>query len=227
MIYIFHHLGLGDHIICNGMVRYFYKKNGSVRLFCYKHNKKNVDYMYRDLEHFETIPVDNVKDADDIFNQLNNSILKIKIGFDKLHQVMDPLTFDESFYKIAEVDFSIRFDEFFLKRDLELEKKILKKVNPEDEKYVFVHDDSSRGFEIDKNRIQSPHKKIYNDNSIPFFNCLGLIENAEEVHVMQSSFKDLINSFKFNKPKFYLHEYVRNYSHLLDSKGHNKFINLK
>lgn len=140
---------------------------------------------------------------------------------------MNPLTFDEAFYKIAELDFSVRFDDFFLERELDKEQEILKILNPNGEKYIFIHDDSSRGFKIDEKRIQSPYKKIYNDTSIPLFNCLGLIENAEEVHVMQSSFKDLINSFKFNKPKFYLHEYVRNYSHLLDSKGHNKFINLK
>ena len=101
------------------------------------------------------------------------------------------------------------------------------RINPTGEKYIFIHDDKSRGFAIDESRITSGYKKIYNDNSIPLFHCIGLIENAEEVHVMQSSIKDLINSFKLGKPRFFLHEYVRNYNHLLDSKGNNKFINLK
>jgi hypothetical protein len=52
---------------------------------------------------------------------------------------------------------------------------------------------------------------------------LTIIERAEEVHVMQSSLKDLINSFKFDKPKFFLHNYVRGYGDDANSIGLNKF----
>lgn len=227
MIYIYHHLGLGDHIICNGMVRHFHKQYGYVKLFCYEHNIKNVHYMYRDLINFELIPVKSDYEADSILNSLSPEINKIKVGFNRLPEFMDPLTFDAAFYKIADLDFNVRLDEFYLERELDKEKEILDRLNPTNEKYIFIHDDASRGFKIDESRITSDYKKIYNDNSIPLFHCISLIENAEEVHVMQSSIKDLINSFKFDKPKFFLHEYVRNYSHLLDSKGYNKFINLK
>lgn len=227
MIYIYHHLGLGDHIICNGMVRYFHKQYGYVKLFCYEHNIKNVQYMYRDLNNFELISVKSDSDADSILNSLSLEINKIKVGFNRLSEFMDPLTFDEAFYKIAELDFSVRLNEFYLEREFDKENEILHRLNPSNEKYIFIHDDAYRGFKINESRITSDYKKIYNDNSIPLFHCISLIENAEEVHVMQSSIKDLINSFKFDKPKFFLHEYVRNYSHLLDSKGYNKFINLK
>ena len=46
MIYIYHHLGLGDHIICNGLVRFLQKKHNQVSLFCYQHNIENVSFMY-------------------------------------------------------------------------------------------------------------------------------------------------------------------------------------
>lgn len=227
MIYIYHHLGLGDHIICNGMVRHFHKLYGQSRLFCYEHNLKNIQYMYRDLNGFELISVKSDYEADVILNNLPIETHRIKVGFNKLPEFMDPLTFDEAFYKIADLDFSVRLNEFYLERELDKEKEIVDRLNPTGEKYIFIHDDATRGFKIDENRITSGYKRIYNDNSIPLFHCISLIENAEEVHVMQSSIKDLINSFEFNKPKFYLHEYVRNYSHLLDSKGYNEFINLK
>ena len=227
MSYIYHHLGLGDHIICNGMVRHFHKEKGSLKLFCYEHNYKNVAYMYRDLDNFELISIKDLSEADLIIENLDSSIEVIKIGFDKLQEFTDR-TFDKAFYAIAGLDFSVKVDNFYLKRDLELEKEILYKMNPRGEKYIFIHDDIHRGFKIDESRISSPYKRIYNDNSIPLFNCISLIENAEEVHVMQSSIKDLINCFKFEKPKFFLHEYVRNYDYeLLDTKGYNKFTNLK
>ena len=38
---IYHHLGIGDHIICNGLVRNFYKKHECIDLFCYNYNEKN------------------------------------------------------------------------------------------------------------------------------------------------------------------------------------------
>jgi hypothetical protein len=227
MIYIYHHLGLGDHIICNAIVRHYHNENGASKLFCYEHNINNVSYMFRDLKNFELIPVKSDFEADKILNSLDINTKKIKIGFNRLSEFMDPLTFDEAFYAIAGLDFSIRTTGFYLERDKEAENEILQRLNPTGEKYIFIHDDPSRGFKIDENRINTKLKKIYNDNSIPLFNCISLIENAEEVHVMQSSIKDLINSFKFDKPLFFLHEYVRNYSHLLDSKGYNKFINLK
>tara|TARA_R110001599_G_scaffold166503_1_gene355993 strand:+ start:6100 stop:6783 length:684 start_codon:yes stop_codon:yes gene_type:complete len=227
MIYMYHHLGLGDHIICNGMVRYFYKEHGSVKLFCYKRNLSNVSYMYRDLPNLELISVVSDSQADNILSKLDPSIKRVKVGFNRLPEFMDPLTFDEAFYKIANFDFKVRFEYFYLERELDKEKDVMDRINPTGEKYIFIHDDKSRGFAIDESRITSGYKKIYNDNSIPLFHCIGLIENAEEVHVMQSSIKDLINSFKLGKPRFFLHEYVRNYNHLLDSKGNNKFINLK
>jgi hypothetical protein len=223
MNYIYHHLGLGDHIICNGMVRYFHKENGALKLFCYEHNYKNVAYMYRDLENFELISVKDENEADSIIKNLDSSIKVIKIGFNKLSEFTDRV-FDEAFYAIAGLDFSVKMNNFYFERELEVEKEILFKMNPTGEKYVFIHDDIHRGFKIDESRILSPYKKIYNDNSIPLFHCISLIENAEEVHVMQSSIKDLINSFKFPKPKFFLHEYVRGLpSSLFDTKGYNKF----
>lgn len=227
MTYIFHHLGLGDHIICNGMVRHFHKKNGFIKLFCYEHNLKNVSYMYRDLENFELISIRNDEEADSIINTLCPSSKIIKIGFEKLSEFTDRI-FDEAFYAIAGLDYSVKTDSFYLERELEVEKEILSKMNPTGEKYVFIHDDIHRGYKIDESKISSPYKKIYNDNSIPLFHCISLIENAEEVHVMQSSIKDLINCFKFEKPKFFLHEYVRDLPYeLMDTKGYNKFTNLK
>ena len=48
MIYIFSHLGLGDHIICNGIVRYYSEIYEKVFVFVRQHNFSNVSYMYRD-----------------------------------------------------------------------------------------------------------------------------------------------------------------------------------
>ena len=117
MKYIYHHLGLGDHIINNGMVRHFYKQHSAITLFAYNHNVKNVQYMYRDLENFQVLGVESDAQADYYIS--NNNLDCLKIGFSDLSDVMPELPFDKAFYKLAGLDFSVRFDEFYFERDLE------------------------------------------------------------------------------------------------------------
>src|SRR3989344_2353342 len=44
----FHH-GMGDELICHGLVREYCKKYETVGIFCIKRNYPNVSFMYRDL----------------------------------------------------------------------------------------------------------------------------------------------------------------------------------
>jgi hypothetical protein len=224
MKYIYHHLGLGDHIVNNGMVRYFYKEYGVITLFAYKHNVKNVQYMYRDLEKFRVIGIESDAQADQYI--INNDLDCIKIGFGDLSNYMPEIAFDKAFYMIAELDFSVRFDEFYFERDLKKEKKVLDTLNPTGEKYIFVHDDADRGFSIDMNKIKTEHKIIVNDKTFNVFDYISLIENAEEVHFMQSSFKELICSYDLEKPTLYQHNYVRQYDESMNSSGLNPFIEI-
>ena len=241
MIYIHHHLGLGDHIICNGMVRHLVKRYGDGTLFCYERNKKNIEYMYRDLTNLKFIFVDSDNEVTNFIknNNLENSTIRVGFetliryigdGFNESFNYPNPrLTFDEAFYDMVNIDFTVRFDDFYIERDLELENKVLEKLNPSNEKFIFIHDDPKRGYNIDLNKIQSPYKKIYNDMDFKIFDYLSLFEKAEEVHVMQSSFKDLINSYKFDATKFFLHCYARGtkWSDDFHSKGLNKFIKIE
>jgi hypothetical protein len=66
-----------------------------------------------------------------------------------------------------------------------------------------------------------------NDKQFNVFDYLTLIENAEEVHFMQSSFKELICSYKLDKPVLYQHNYVRNYGPEMNSSGLNSFIEVE
>lgn len=225
MKYIYHHLGLGDHIINNGMVRHFYKEYGAITLFSYKHNVKNVQYMYRDLQNFQVIGIESDYQADTYISK--NDLDCLKIGFSDLSDVMPELPFDKAFYKLAGLDFSVRFDEFYFERDLEKEKEVLNTLNPTGEKFVFVHDDSDRGFSIDMNKVKTDYKIVMNDKRFNVFDYITLIENAEEIHFMQSSFKELMCSYKLEKPTLYQHNYVRNYGPEMNSTGLNPFVEVE
>ena len=109
---------------------------------------------------------------------------------------------------------------------MEKEKEVLNILNPTGEKYIFIHDDSSRGFSIDMSRIKTEYKVIMNDKRFNVFDYITLIENAEEIHFMQSSFKELMCSYELKKPTLYQHNYVRQYDESMNSSGLNPFIEI-
>lgn len=225
MKYIYHHWGLGDHIICNGMVRHYYETDNDIRLFCNKRNVSNIEYMYRDLNKIELHPFDY--DDECVKYIKDNHIEKdlIEIGHKKCNRSLN-ISFDMDFYRIAGLDFSIRFKKFYIERDHKKEDEVFNKLNSNNEKFIFVHDDPSKGYSINISKINTKYKVIRNDMQFLVFNYIKLIERAEEVHFMQSSFKELICSYMLEQPKLYQHNYVRNYNAYMNSIGLNKITEI-
>lgn len=225
MKYIYHHLGLGDHFICNGMVRHYYDIHKNIKLFCKHHLKSHIDFMYRDLYNFEVISfLDDSEVEEHIYkNNLHESL--IKIGFDKLITSLQHVeTFDKGFYFGERLPFEIRFKKFYIRRDEEKEEYVFEKFAKNYKEYIFVHDDPERGMRINLDRIKrSDLPIIRNDKTFLITDYLKLLENATEIHLMQSCFKDMINSYVMPKPKIFLHNYIRNYDNYANSVGLNKF----
>lgn len=217
-------MGLGDHFICNGLVRYLYSNHNGIKLFAKTHLKQNVAFMYRDLENLEIIAL---KDDEEVERYVRlNSLHKqlIRIGFDKIRGLQEKdITFDQAFYLSEGIPFSYRFDMFYIKRDLNKEKNLYSNLTQDFDKYIFIHEDPSRGMFLDRAKIRSDLPIITNNTNNLITDYLTILENATEIHVMQSCFKDMINSYQMLKPKIFLHNYVRNYDEYANSKGINKF----
>ena len=70
-ILIYHHLGLGDHLICNGLVRNICENNkNNFLLPAKKHNFQTVKFMFRDLNNLTVVSVD----GDECVNSLSSEI---------------------------------------------------------------------------------------------------------------------------------------------------------
>jgi hypothetical protein len=221
MKYVYHHLGLGDHIICNGMVRHFCELYDEITLFCYSHYANNVKCMFRDLKNLIILDFKNEEEINLYIavNNIKNDL--IKIGFENLQHHLTYTTFDKAFYILANLDFDIRFSKFYYQRNIEKENLVCKTLNPDNKKYIFLMDDPQRGFNIDMNKVSKKYKIIRNNYNFMMFDYIKLLENAEEIHTMQTGFLDLINSYKMNKPKIYRHTYVRQYPPSIHSVGLN------
>ena len=216
MKYIYHHLGLGDHIICNGIVRHFKNVYEEVTVFSKKNNFSNVEYMYRDDENIHVLAIGEDSDVNHFINEnkINDDVIKVGFGSLSWGSIK---TFDEEFYSSINLPFDFRFSKFKFVRDIEKENHVYEKINPQGEEYIFLHGN------IDRKKIRTDLKIIENPSEFGIFDILKLVDNATEVHIMESSIKCLVNSFVFDKPLFFYHQYVRKYGEYLNSKGKNKF----
>lgn len=213
-IYIYHHLGMGDHILCNAIIRTYAKKYDKVFLFVKPKNISNVRYMYRDLSNIKYITLDDLDIRNFMkFSPQNNYLI---VGHWKLHEelkINKYSTFDEIFYKMAEVPFEDKWKRFYLQRDIEKEKDVYynKLGLKDDEEFIFMHDDPQTGrmineiYSLKKNKIIKPVDYL----NISIFDFLYTIEKAKEVHCMDSSFSCLIDTIQLKNDNIFMHSYVR------------------
>ena len=204
-LYIYHHLGLGDHFDCNGMVRYMLETSGfdSVGVFCKSNYFAMVDYMYRDTDKIKVIEVDKDNEVQDVYKFiLDNGVERnlLKVGYEYYHCLPEKEKASkncwEIFYEQVEVPYEVRHTYFHVERDQTEEQRVMQKLNPEGRDFVFTHDDPSRGFILDKSHIlDSNLHVIENDVSENIFHLLSVVEQAKEIHCMESSFKTLIDIY--------------------------------
>lgn len=207
-LFIYHHLGLGDHIICNGLVREIYVKNisnySNIFLFSKMVNFNSVNFMYRDLKNLHIIPIPNDNYARKYLDEVKVGFDIIKIGFEK--RQLNEKYFDRDFYRIGNVPFTYRWEKFFVKRDYESEKKLYDELKLKESDYIFIHDDTSRNFIIDRNYITDNTKKIITPfKTKNIFDWCMVLENAKELHCIDSSFRLLADSLILKTDKLFFH----------------------
>ena len=216
-LYIYHHLGLGDHIVCNAIVRNYAKKYKTVNLFVKSHYLENVKYMYRDLTNLNYIVVGDDNDVEKYLMDKKN-VLKISVTDDEL-----TCNFDEYFYKKIGMNFEKRWTDFYIERDHLKERKLFDELQLTENNYIFIHDDVSRNCIIDRSLIRTELKIVTPDMKYSFFDYQYILENAREIHVMESSFKCLIENIDTKGNLFY-HKYVRYYPKYVESSSKKKWV---
>jgi len=211
-IYIYHHLGLGDHIMLNGFVRHFCELYDKVWLFAKPTNYKNVKQMYNDLSNLSVIALDDggVRDHMRIFSK--NNYLVVGHTSDFFKRIDDPTNgkyFDQLFYEDHNIPFEYKWNKFYLERNIEKEKEVYYNILGlnDDSKYIFVHESIDR---LINKQIPPNIKIIRPDNKeIKLFDYLYTIEKSQQIHVMNSSFMNLIDCIQLRDYELYYHEYSR------------------
>lgn len=206
MKYICQHLGLGDHLICNGLIRTLYKKEEDYTIFVKEKYLESISFMFRDLSNFHFI----TGEADDNIYFLQKNQIKsddiIYAGFTWVDK--QKYSFEENFYLQNKVEFENKWSKFLVKRDNERESDLFEKLKI-DEPYIFIHEDKERGFEINQNLLPDI-RVIKADNSLTnnIFDYLKIMENAHQIHCIESSFLLLADIMNINS-NIIFHSYSR------------------
>lgn len=210
------HLGLGDHILCNGIYRHFSKISQKVVIPVKKHNLHSLQMMLFDRKNVEFFVINDTnnlrKIADSINHIFGNTHKIVKIGYFGDEFLTDNnVNYDENFYLQAGVPFTNRWDDFEFSINQKNANEIVKS-NLQPEKFAFVHDDEPRNFKIAQTYLSSskvcirPRHDLHATYSI--FDYFPVIKLADEIHCIESSFAALIDSIDTNGTLF-CHRYAR------------------
>ena len=130
-----------------------------------------------------------------------------------LHKNMgDNVSFSHSFYLFENLDLKVRETEFSVYRDNNSENKKYELLPEKD--YIVLHDDSQRGLNINKSKIPND---IYihqlNGSSKTMVDQIKILENAKEIHFIDSSYSVLIYFLSLTNKKIkqipkYFHYYA-------------------
>ena len=224
-IFFIPHLGLGDHFTCNGMTRELYEKCDLMVMPVKENNIKVVRRMFSDLPNLHLLPVLGSMDYNDtqhiqdthnlknFFEQRGYAIKAVGVFAPSFNR--HGKTYDEVFYDQVRVDFSKRWDSFDYPRDKEKEMRLFTDCfsGLTEGNYIFLHDDPDRGRVIERKdfpsniRVITPHKRFWEADILDY---RYVLENAMEIHCVNSSFADLMDSFDLSKvKKLRIHQYAR------------------
>ena len=207
-LYLCTHYGFGDYVMCYGLVKELSKKYDNVVLFGIPYLSKlhidNIKRLYSSIKNVQ-INIGNPKDYEDV----------LYIGWDKYFKAIekDPtIQCQKFFYDQAGVSLNLLWDNFYFKRNMNKEKEIFYnrlRLNDNDE-YVFLHDDPSRNFIIDRKYI--PDIRIiylieYPDISI--LDVLYVIEKAKEVHMSNTGLVSFVDQMGIKHDNLNYHKYTR------------------
>ena len=227
-LYIHHHMGLGDMIHLNGMVRKLLKDDNdynTISVFSKNCYKEMTEWMYRDEPRIDVIGIDeNGLERHLVDQVLTKKLIGtddkfLRVGHEYYRDQCNengPMPCDMIFYNQINMPYSCRFDDCYWERDMEEENRVYNKLAPKDQDYIFVHDDPNRkevsgGFVIRDDQTNSNLAIVRNDMDESIFHLGMLLENAKEVHVMESSIRCMVEFLKpgllENGVKLYFHNF--------------------
>jgi predicted transcriptional regulator len=174
--------------------------------------------MFNDIKNLELIIGD-----DEFANKyiLENNITNILyVGFN-LNNI-DNL--ELQFYNMAKLPVQYKYDFFHINRNINREISIFEDLKLQKNNYIFLH---KGDYEL-RNDTFPTNIKIVEPKEYGLFDWMYVIENAKEIHCIDSSFLCLIDCMSLRDDiKLVNHRYVRNYPDWIKLWTNKKWIEIR
>lgn len=211
--FIYQHMGLGDHFVCNGAVRSIIEQRGRKHqyfLFVKPHNHSTVLQMYKDLDCLHLLTGDDFYARN--FITTNNLSMNSVVLIGHIDWAYKDKSFEENFYIQNSIPFQNKWLSFGCPRNTGGEQRVYDHYNIQGD-YIFVHDDSR--FSVDSSRLPKDVRIIRPTQGLTdsIIDYALVIERAKEVHCIESSFGFMVDLMNLNK-NFTVHRYARGISEL-------------
>ncbi|HYM23801.1 MAG TPA: hypothetical protein VEU08_11340 [Vicinamibacterales bacterium] len=196
---VYHHPGLGDALICNGLVHHVADRMDRVYVPCKPEYLGTLRCLYSERPAIEVFPVhDWVTDVDAMAASKDCPVLLVG------HELCDRRRFDASFYEQVGIPFDVRYSRFSLPEVIPSEHTLYDRLAPR-EPYGLMHRENSLG--VFTLRVGSTLPMVdVRRRTDPYGNLLAfrrLICDADEIHCINSSVIHLVDGLATKGRLFY------------------------
>ena len=199
-------LGLGDNLICLGLVRELSRANPQKQFYyaCLHRCYQSLAWMFSDLNNVYLFAVSSGREARQLSGFLNASYLPIGVNS------VDIKRFDAFFYEQHNINFELRWSDARTPPG-PLSDALYEQCNPSHEPYILVCDQESGLVRYDLKIANSQNKKAIRVDALTnnIFDWTKLVLNADEIHTIDTAFVHLVESLLYQKlapaPVLYYH----------------------
>lgn len=228
-IYIASLLALGDAITIKPLVKLWCSQYRKLYYATNPENIVSVSALFADLPMVIIVPYTSAEDEQQFINQHNLPVLNLRNivartpvvyhGYDQRIEIA--INYDRQLYEYFEVPYSWRHKGWHANFDLDAAQRLYDMLNPTHEPYVLWHKSMSyypQGVPIDLSSYRQNLGKtdikiidILPEHTQNILDYYLLIQRAQEIHCVPSSFHALVDSLiPHTKAELYYHDIKHN-----------------
>jgi hypothetical protein len=193
--------------MCYGLVRELSRRYDEIILYVIPHcSELHIDNIKRLYSSISNVRITTENPA------LRDGV--VYLGYNKFFEaVRNDKTTQIQRYIYAQFDIPVEamWDSFYFERNSSLEKDIYYRIGLRDgEDYIFLHDDPSRGFIINRDYVRDTRiVRLADIKDVSILDSLYLVEKAAEVHTFNTGLLSFIDQIGIVHDNLNYHRYVR------------------
>ena len=224
-------MGLGDDFLLSGMVHHYADRCQEMHVPVWPHFYETIKTLYQDHPHITVVGLNPFDQGENQYVERHklSRILRTELINWKIKNFELTPMWDIQLYAMHELSFELRYRNFRLPKHIDGSEELYQRLSG-GEPYILVHRRTSNHpdgipFNLEAFRAHNnlPNYKIIDidptitDNMMHF---VKLIQHAEEIHCVPSSFHCLVDSME-TKARLYFHDLREKTAMAVNSKWNN------